>query len=305
VRGFMLCGAGIIGITGSLAVSSDPSSRSDGRGVPDGYSLVWAQEFEIDGSYDAAVWVPEVGFSRNEELQWYRGENARVENGLLVIEARRERIANPDHRPGSKNWKTARSHAEYTSASLTTRGTHAWRYGIFEMRGRIDIRQGAWPAWWTVGSARPWPGCGEIDMMEYYDGVVLANACWKSEGGRWSQHWDATRTPVEKLAGEAGVDDWVESFHIWRMEWTPDRIDLFLDGRLLNSVDVTSTVNPDGSNPFREPHHMLVNLAIGGTQGGDPSGTEFPVRYEIDYIRVYQTPEQAALTAREADASGD
>ena len=124
--------------------------------------------------------------------------------------------------------------------------------------------------------------------MEYYEGVLLANACWKKKGGRWAQHWDSTRTPIGELGTGADPDAWAGRFHVWRMEWTADRVDLYCDGVLLNTIDVTKTFNPDGSNPFREPHYMLVNLAIGGTQGGDPSETDFPARYEIDYIRVYQ-----------------
>lgn len=257
--------------------------------LPDGYALVWAQDFDTPGDPDPAVWNYETGFSRNKELQWYQRDNARVENGMLVIEGRRERVENPGFEAGSTDWRTRRRHAEYTAASLTTKGTHEWLYGVFEMRARIDTRPGLWPAWWTLGAARPWPGCGEIDIMEYYRGILLANTCWKKPGGRWSQHWDSTKTPLADLGGES----WSDAFHVWRMDWTRDRIDLYCDGRLLNSIDVTATTNPDGSNPFREPHYMLVNLAIGGTQGGSPADTEFPARYEIDYIRVYQPTDAA------------
>jgi beta-glucanase (GH16 family) len=276
-----------------VEVGFEPASArtpipAGGDDAPVGHRLVWAREFDADGLPDPADWNFERGFSRNEELQWYQPDNAWIEDGHLVIEARRERVPNPNHEPGSKNWRTARSHAGYTSSSLTTRGKHEWLYGVFEMRARIDTRPGMWPAWWTLGSARPWPGCGEIDIMEFYRGLLLANACWKRAGGRWAQHWDSTRTSIADLHPEGDADAWSDEFHVWRMEWSEDRIDLFVDGRLLNSVDVTKTVNPDGSNPFREPHHMLVNVAVGGTQGGDPSATEFPGRYEIDYLRVYQ-----------------
>ncbi len=273
------CAAG----TGSSAGASSAAAAA-----PPGHELVWAREFETDGRPDPGTWGFEEGFSRNEELQWYQEDNAFVRDGMLVIEARRERVANPGYEAGSTDWKVRREFAEYTSSSLRTRGKHEWLYGVFEMRARIDTRPGLWPAWWTLGSARPWPGCGEIDIMEYYDGVLLANACWKAQGGRWAQVWDATRTPLAELDDSGDAEAWSDEFHIWRMEWTKDEIRLFVDDRLLNSVDVNRTFNPDGTNPFREPHYMLVNLAIGGTRGGDPSATEFPARYEIDYIRVYQ-----------------
>lgn len=268
------------GVLLSLVVSSGLL----GAPVEPGYRLVWAEDFDTDGPPDPASWGFEEGFSRNREAQWYQPENAFVKDGLLVIEARRESKPNPTHQPGAKDWRRARETVEYTSASLSTRGKREWLYGVFEMRARIDTRPGLWPAWWTLGSARPWPGCGEIDVMEYYRGFVLANACWSKPGGRWNQHWDAVRKPLEKLGGPG----WSDEFHVWRMEWDEEAIQIFLDGELMNTVALDKTFNPDGSNPFREPHYMIVNLAVGGDNGGDPSGTEFPARYEIDSIRVYQ-----------------
>ena len=110
------------------------------------YTLVWADEFDVDGAPDAKKWTFENGFVRNEELQWYQPQNARVEKGLLVIEGRRERKANPTYEPGSTDWRRSREFGEYTSASLLTRGLHTWQYGHFEMRARIDTRAGLWPA---------------------------------------------------------------------------------------------------------------------------------------------------------------
>ncbi|HVI86109.1 MAG TPA: glycoside hydrolase family 16 protein, partial [bacterium] len=103
-----------------------------------GWKLVWSDEFEKDGRPDPARWTYETGFVRNEELQWYRPENAWCEKGMLIIEGRREQWKNPAYEPGSANYKHAREFAEYTSASVTTRGIQSWRYGRFEMRARID-----------------------------------------------------------------------------------------------------------------------------------------------------------------------
>ena len=153
------------------------------------------------------------------------------------------------------------------------------------MRGRIDIRPGLWPAFWTLGFARSWPGCGEIDIMEYYRGMLLANACWAS-GVRWKATWDDVRKPVASFADP----DWAKTFHVWRMDWDRDWIKLYVDDELLNTVDLKTTINNDRrkANPFHEPHYILLNLAIGGTNGGDPSETTFPARFEVDYVRVYQ-----------------
>lgn len=252
------------------------------------FVLVWSDEFNEDGRPNPKNWIYEQGFVRNEELQWYQPDNARCEGGLLVIEGRRERVPNPRYTPNGRSWRQSREFAEYSSACLKTMGLHQWTFGRFEMRGRIDIRPGLWPAFWTLGSARGWPGCGEIDIMEYYRGMLLANACWDS-GQPDQPIWDDVKRPVKEFADP----DWSKKFHVWRMDWDKQFIHLYVDNLLLNSIDLSETINRDGSgaNPFHEPHYLLLNLAIGGMQGGVPSQTEFPARFEVDYVRVYQKPE--------------
>lgn len=259
------------------------------EGQAEGYVLVWADEFNTDGRPDPNNWTYEYGFVRNEELQWYQPDNAFCEGGRLIIEGRRERVKNPRYEPGSRDWKRNREFAEYTSACVLTRGLHAWKFGRFEIRAKIEATEGLWPAIWTLGSARGWPGCGEIDIMEYYRGMILANACWES-GVQWKPTWDDSKTPVEEFGGP----EWDDEFHLWRMDWDEKEIAIYLDGRLLNTIDLTQTINKDneGANPFHEPHYLLLNLAIGGRQGGDPSKVKFPTRYEIDYVRVYQKRSQ-------------
>ena len=136
---FALC------LVASIAVAVAPPQTSDG------WRLVWSDEFDKDGPPDPAKWTYEAGFVRNRELQWYQPENAWCEKGLLIIEGRRERKRNPQYEPGSQFWKTGREYAEYTSASVTSKGIAGWKYGRFEMRGRIDTRAGIWPAFWSLG----------------------------------------------------------------------------------------------------------------------------------------------------------
>lgn len=278
-------------LTAGVAPRSAPAQAPAGASAPahyPGYELVWADEFARDGVPDPANWMFERGFVRNQELQWYRPENARVSGGLLVLEARRERVPNPDFDASATEWRRNRPVADYSSASLMTRGLHRWRYGRFEMRARIDTRPGMWPAYWTLGVDGEWPHNGEIDIMEYYRGTLLANVAW---GGarRWQPIWSDTRTPLASLG-----EGWADRFHDWRMDWDPRRIVLSVDRRSLNTVDLARTVNTDGSgvNPFHQPHYLLLSLAVGGTNGGDPSATEFPARFEIDYVRVYQRPDE-------------
>lgn len=248
------------------------------------WKLVWADEFNVNGKPDAKNWTYQEGFVRNNELQWYQRENAFCKDGLLVIESRRERKKNPHYEKGSKDWRKERPHAEYTSACLLTRDRHAWQYGRFEVRAKIIAKQGLWPAIWFLGTSNGWPACGEIDLMEYYAGDILANACWAGENGKPA--WDSSHHKVSELG-----KNWDKDFHVWRMDWDEKSIKLSVDDKLLNTIDLTKTNNQSRNgpkNPFLQPHYILLNQAIGGKAGGDPSGTHFPSRYEIDYVRVFQ-----------------
>jgi len=250
----------------------------------DGFKLVWAEEFNGNGAPDPANWTYELGFERNEELQWYQPENARCENGKLILEAKREKKTNPNFKEGSNDWKKNRKEADYTSASIKTQGLHSWLYGRFVMRGKIDIRDGIWPAWWTLGIKGSWPATGEIDMMEYYRKKLLANIAFM--GADRKDAWFTTEKNIDSLGGQA----WADQFHIWRMDWDENSIALYVDNQLLNKVPLDKLVNQNGTNinPFKQPHYMLLDLAIGGKQGGDPSKTSFPASFEVDYVRVYQ-----------------
>ncbi|GGH73644.1 beta-glucanase (GH16 family) [Filimonas zeae] len=266
-------------IAGNPATTPQTLTKEDGA-----YRLVWADEFNNNGRPDSSRWKYEHGFVRNNELQWYQPDNAFCENGNLVIEARREDRANPVFETGSKRWQKSRPRIEYTSSCLITEDKASWQYGRFEMRGRIDISQGIWPAWWTLGVDKPWPANGEIDIMEFYKGRLLANiAC---QGGNGGAEWYSNTFSVDSLGGKT----WAEKFHVWRMDWTKEYIALYVDGQLLNKVTAEKLINKNGSdfNPFHQPHYMLLDLAIGGINGGDPSATTFPKRFEIDYVRVYQ-----------------
>jgi beta-glucanase (GH16 family) len=231
------------------------------------YELVWGDEFAVDGLPDSKNWGYEVGCSvRNNELQYYaqaREQNSRIEDGFLIIEARKETL----------------NGCSYTSANLISKKKD-FKYGLFEIRAKIDIRQGSWPAWWWLPNSGGWPKGGEIDMMEFYKGNLLFNVM---DG---SQKWTSKTKAVSSLGGNT----WAEQFHVWTWEWDSLKIDLWLDGTLMNHYPVANAngTGPNGENPFRRPGYMLINQAIGGNNGGDPSGTTFPVKYIVDYVRVYK-----------------
>jgi beta-glucanase (GH16 family) len=253
----------------------------------EGYTLVWSDEFNKPGALDSNNWRFEKGFVRNREDQWYQEQNAWCKDGILVLEARRESKPNPDHQPDSEHWGRSREAIAYTSSSVHTSGKHSWKYGRFEMRGRIDIQSGLWPAWWTLGITKKWPANGEIDMMEFYRKKLLANvACLGPDG---KPEWFIKTFSTDSLGGQV----WSSGFHIWRMDWDQTMIELYIDNQLLNRVETAEVVNKDGTgfNPFHQQHYMLLSLALGGTNGGDLNGTSFPRRFEVDYVRVYQKKE--------------
>lgn len=258
-----------------------------GQKIPQytGYALVWSDEFSKDGAPNPQNWAFEKGFVRNHELQWYQPDNAYVKKGKLIIEGRREQKPNPTYDAQSQDWRKQRANIDYTAASLKTQGLHSWQYGRFEMRAKIDTQAGIWPAFWTLGVAGEWPRNGEIDIMEFYRGMLLANVAWGSET-RFKAIWRDLKKPIETFQDPR----WRKKFHVWRMDWDEKAIRLYVDGELLNFVELQYTINQDGTkkNPFMQPHYLLLNLAIGGDNGGDPSSSKFPSKYIIDYVRVYQ-----------------
>jgi len=271
------------------AQNADPFSPDSNHPVEiKGMALVWNDEFNIEGKPDPRSWNYEYGFVRNNELQWYQRENANCTGGVLVIEGRREKVRNPGFTPGSKTWVSSREYADYTSASIQTRGLRQWQFGRFEIRARIDTAHGAWPAIWTLGVSHEWPSGGEIDIMEFYRikdvPTILSNFAWGTKK-RFVAKWDDLKKPLTDFT--AADPEWPKKFHIWRMDWNSEQINVYLDNTLLNTVLISETFNPDGFNPFMHPHYILLNLALGAV-GGDPSKSAFPVKYEVDWVRVYQ-----------------
>jgi beta-glucanase (GH16 family) len=255
-----------------------------------GWKLVWADEFDKPGLPDPAKWNYEEGFIRNNEDQYYtraRKENARVEDGMLIIEARKEPWTNgaysPDAPPRARARRGLRL-AHYTSASLTTRGKFSWTYGRIEVRAKLPGGRGPWPAIWTLGTninQVGWPACGEIDMMEFvgFDpGNIHANVHTRKYN----------HVKHNGKGGQTMVPDASETFHVYAMEWSPERLDFFVDDHTYFTYE--NEHSGVDAWPFDHGQYLILNLAIGGDWGGQHGidDTAFPQRYCIDYVRVYQ-----------------
>jgi beta-glucanase (GH16 family) len=269
-------------------------SAALGKGVDMKWKLVWSDEFNYEGLPDKKKWGYEEGFVRNKEMQYYtraRKQNARVEKGMLVIEGRKEKFKNPGHKPGSKNWKQARDFASYTAASLITLNQASWKYGRVEVRAKLPQGKGVWPAIWMMGAVRAsgvrWPACGEIDIMEFVGKDphrIHANAHYPVDGKHQSSGGKLkTRQPFA-------------DFHVYAIEWNPERIDFFFDETRYYRFQIDEA-GKGKDNPFRKPHYLLINLALGGSWGGPIGDAVLPQKYLIDYVRVYESkPGQPAKT---------
>ncbi|MDB5264382.1 MAG: hypothetical protein JWQ14_3665 [Adhaeribacter sp.] len=237
--------------------------------------LVWGDEFNYHGQPDPKKWVPEEGYLRNKELQYYtkgRLENARVENGNLVLEARHDSLLVK----GKK--------VPVTSASLTTQGTAEWQYGRIEVRAKIPSARGTWPAVWMLGKnirEVGWPACGEIDIME--------NVGFDPDTLHFNVHTKAyNHTKKTNKGQKIGLINPAADYHVYAVDWTKDKIDFLLDKK------VVFTFKNEGTGtdtwPYSQPFYLILNLAMGGAWGGQ-RGVDmaaFPQKFYIDYVRVYQ-----------------
>jgi beta-glucanase (GH16 family) len=250
---------------------------------PEGWKLTWADEFDYTGLPDPNKWDYEEGFVRNREQQYYtrsRKENARVEDGVLVIEGRKERFRNARGQPGSKDWPR-QEFADYTAASLITRGKAAWCYGRVEVRAKLPQGKGVWPAIWMLGtniSKVGWPRCGEIDIMEFVGHTpnLVHGTMHYAAAGRH-------RSKGGRIKTQRPFDD----FHVYAVEWFPDRMDFYFDKTQYFTFKLDDATQK-GDNCFRKPHYLLINLALGGSWGRAIDDRILPQKYLIDYVRIYE-----------------
>ncbi|MDE7299845.1 MAG: glycoside hydrolase family 16 protein, partial [Lachnospiraceae bacterium] len=247
------------------------------------YELVWSDEFDYEGAPDEEKWGYDIGGSGwgNHELQNYtEGENFTVADGVMTIEARKESLGGMD----------------YTSTRLVSRGKGDWLYGKFEICAKLPTGKGTWPAIWmlpTDWAYGDWPASGEIDIMEHvgYDqDMIHATVHTKSYNHSIGTQKSASR----RVKGVS------EEFHVYTLEWLPDKIIMSMDGEEYFTFEPTRYKSTPTSDewPFDKRMHLLINLAVGGDWGGARGVDEsiFPQQLVIDYVRVYQSPEITELT---------
>lgn len=240
-----------------LLISSAPALSQN-------WQLVWQDEFANGIGPD---WVFETGTGSggwgNNELQYYRRENATVANGQLVITARRESFGG----------------MQYTSARMKTQGRRSWRHGKIEARIAMPSFQGVWPAFWMLGdniTSVGWPACGEIDVMEHVNtgGTVHGTMHWQDHNNNYANYGGSTNTTITL-------------FHVYSIEWNASSIKWFVDGNQYHEANIANGIN--GTHEFQNNFFILLNMAIGGNWPGFTiDNNAFPASMYVDYVRVYQ-----------------
>ncbi|MEH6418152.1 carbohydrate-binding protein [Pseudomonas sp. CGJS7] len=227
------------------------------------WQLVWSDEF--DGSI-GPDWVFETGNGSggwgNNELQYYRRENAGIENNALAITARREDFGG----------------FRYTSTRMKTQGVRTFKYGKIEARMKLPSFMGAWPAFWMLGANMPqvgWPDSGEIDVMEHVNNEDRSYGTihWRDHNGNYAQYGGNTAL---------NVADW----HTYSVEWDANAIRWFVDGNKFHEANIQNGVN--GTEEFHRDFFLLLNFAIGGNWPGfNIDESRLPAKMLVDYVRVY------------------
>jgi beta-glucanase (GH16 family) len=225
------------------------------------WQLVWSDEF--NGSIGPS-WVFETGGGGwgNNELQYYRRENATIENGALVITAKVEPFGG----------------MRYTSARMKTQGLKTFKYGRIEARMKLPSFMGAWPAFWMLGANLPqvgWPASGEIDVMEHVN---------TEDRNYGTIHWADANGNHASYSGNIAttVTDW----HVYAIEWDANAIKWFVDGTKYHEANIQNGIN--STEEFQRDFFLLLNMAVGGQWPGyNIDESKLPAKMYVDYVRVY------------------
>lgn len=244
------------------------------------YLLVWGDEFDYTGKPDPKKWNYDIGARKwgNNEVQYYtEGLNVDVKDGLMVLQGRIEQYED----------------SPYTSCRMTTFDRKHFQYGRIAVKAKLPTSKGAWPAIWMLpvdiksGSRTPWPKCGEIDIMEHV--TKMMSTIHVSLHTELYNHVKRTqRTHFEVVKGIT------EGFHEYAMDWTKDYIEFFIDGQSFKRWDKSESGYDTSISgwPFDKPYYLILNIAIGGSWGGEVGVDEYPCEFPIEYVRYFDIIEK-------------
>ncbi len=257
--------------------------------LPGGWTLAWADEFN-GNKLDRSKWDYELGVVRNKGAsQTYIKKAVRVRNGKLIITTRAKETRCSTYKKGSEDWREQLRTQPYSSGSITTKGKMDFEPGSrLEVRAKLPSAKGSWPAIWMIHhNGKPWPACGETDLMEHI--TQETNTCYSTF------HWGANGSNQHRNCGKKRlIEGMCGGWHVYSLEWTQEEMTISVDNTPIISFRVADATYPDGSNPFLHPAHLIINTAVGGpgTWPEQPDATQYPCRYEIDYVRYYTRKEE-------------
>ena len=255
------------------------------RTLEGGWVLFWNDEF--DGSkLDTTKWAYELGVIRNHgSSQAYTKDCVKVKGGMLQLKSVARKTKNQNYNPEGKGWVQKVKEQPYASGSVTTKGVkHFTAPGRLEFRARIPKARGVWPAIWMMHVNKyRWPANGEIDLLEHISqepNTVYTIFRWGKNG---------TEVEYKPVVKTTHIPDYSKDFHIYVLEWDDKDMTAFIDGKQVAHTPISAADYPDGSNPLRTPCFLILNTAIGGrgTWPESPVASDYPVTFEIDYVRYY------------------
>lgn len=274
-----VAGRVLSGVTLFMGATASPGASAETVPGKGGYELIWSDEFDTDGAPDPGKWAYDTHANKtgwySGELQYYaadRPENVRVENGRLIITARKESLADrPDH--GGQR---------YSSGRIVTQGKAAFTHGLIEVRAKLPCGAGLWPAIWTLGADLPWPDGGSIDILEFDQQALEAMGTVHNRSTDGTAG-DGSRLPVPRAC---------DAFHDYQLLWTPRTLKFAVDGKPFHQY--VNAGEGMAQWPFDKPHYLILSLAIRPPKDGPPDDSALPARFEIEHVRVYRPAARGA-----------
>lgn len=265
------------------ALWAAPKSKAP-QTLPGGWKYAWGDEFN-GNKLNTKKWKCELGPVRNKGASHsYVPEAVTVKNGKLIITSAAKKTPNPAYEEGSPAWPKSMKEQPYMSGSVTTRDIkHFTAPGRLEFRAKVPKAKGVWPAIWTMHVNKyGWPANGEIDILEHISqepNRVYSIFRWGRDGGNQEQKVIRTTT----------IENYSKSFHTYALQWDEEEMFIEIDGKEVGRIKMSEAQYPNGDNPLLTPCYLIINTAIGGpgTWPEQPDPKQYPVKFELDYVRYY------------------
>lgn len=269
-----------IAVLAAPMADAAPKSKAP-KTLPGGWVYEWGDEFN-GTKLNTKKWAYELGVVRNPSaVQAYTKDCVKVRDGKLILISKAEETPNCVYKENATNWREKIKTQPYASGSVTTRDVkHFEMPGRLEFRAKVPKGKGVWPALWTMHVNKyGWPANGEIDVLEHIS--QEPNTCYSIF------RWGVNGTNQEyKVIKRTNIPDYSKKFHTYVLEWDEEVMRILIDDKEVGSVKMSDADYPNGDNPLKTPCYIIMNTALGGW-AVQPDAKDYPVQFEIDYVRYY------------------